>query len=80
MKAFISAVHLKREAIEPRALQSFARSLKVFVHYTHDCFSIIKTREVSDFLEHLNSFESAVQFTAEREKDHSLPFLDVLVK
>lgn len=75
----VTAANLTMEALEQRALSSFAPSPKVFLRYIDDCFCIIQKDEVSKFLDHLNSLERAIQFTLEEEVDGKLPFLDVLV-
>ncbi|XP_077528832.1 uncharacterized protein LOC144140884 [Haemaphysalis longicornis] len=75
----VTAANLSMEALEQRALASFAPSPKVFLRYIDDCFCIIQKDEVSKFLDHLNSLERAIQFTLEVEVDRKLPFLDVLV-
>ncbi|XP_077546863.1 uncharacterized protein LOC144159322 [Haemaphysalis longicornis] len=75
----VTAANLTTEALEQRALASFAPSSKVLLRYIDDCFCITRKDEVSKFLDHLNSLERAIQFTLEEEVDGKLPFLDVLV-
>jgi len=40
----------------------------------------VKRSKLSEFLTHLNTIESSIQFTMEKEKEGCLPFLDLLIK
>ena len=46
--------------------------------YRVQCCALAE-HEVSSFLRHMNSIEPSIQFTCEVEKDHLLPFLDILL-
>lgn len=48
-----------------------------FFGYIDICFCVIQEDPVGKFLSHLNSQESAIQFTV--EVDGKLPFLDVFI-
>ena len=45
-----------------------------------DTFVIIHKNSVEDFLDHLNTIENSIKLTIEKEADHTLPFLDTLVR
>ena len=51
---------------------------RVFVDYDEGV--LIHKNSVEDFLDHLNTIENSIKFTIENEADHTLPFLDTLVR
>ena len=75
----VTAANLTMEHIEETALRSFIDKPKVFVRYVDDCFCVIKKSAVDSFLQHLNAVNQAIRFMVERERDGTLPFLDVAV-
>lgn len=75
----VTAANLTMEALEARALASFAPQPKVFLRYVDDCFCVVQKDAANSLLAHLNSMERAIQFTSEEGADGKLPFLDVLV-
>ena len=52
---------------------------KIWIRYVDDIFCIINYSIIYEFLQHINSIFSNIQFTVEIEKDRSLPFLDVQI-
>jgi hypothetical protein len=73
--------NLYLEDLESRALSSFTPKPSLFVRYVDDIF-IIWPEDISpleELLAHFNSFYATTKFTVEREKDASIPFLDVKV-
>ena len=48
--------------------------------YVDDICCALPSQEVTPFLHHLNSIEPSIQFMCEIEKDHTLPFLDILLR
>ena len=52
----------------------------LWLRYVDDTFCILNKDHINDFHAHLNSICSHIQFTIEKERNFSLPFLDVLVK
>ncbi|XP_077541239.1 uncharacterized protein LOC144153472 [Haemaphysalis longicornis] len=63
----VTVVNLTMEALEQRALASFAPSTNVFLRYIDDSLGIVQKDEVTKFLDHLNSLERAIQFPLEEE-------------
>ena len=53
----------------------------VYFRYVDDTFAVFNNEEdCNTFLTHLNSLHPSLRFTYEKESNHSLPFLDVLVE
>ena len=75
-----AVTNLVMEDVEKRALSTFHLPPKIWKHYVDDTFVIIHKNLVEDFLDHLNRIENSIKFTIEREADHTLPFLDRLVR
>ena len=72
---------LYMEYFEEIALKSTETVPSLWLRYVDDTFVIWPHGEdtLPDFLKHLNSIRSPIQFTMEKELGGSLPFLDVLV-
>ena len=65
---------------EARLFNITQRSLVLF-RYVDDTFAVFNNEEdCNTFLTHLNSLHPSLRFTYEKESNHSLPFLDVLVE
>ena len=72
--------NLYMESFEVKALQSLPNSPSVWKRFVDDTFVIMKKAHKEEFLTHLNSVDSNIQFTTEEPRpDGSLPFLDILV-
>ena len=62
-------------------LFNIAKRLLVYFRYVDDTFAVFNNKEdCNTFLTHLNSLHPSLRFSYEKESNHSLPFLDVLVK
>ena len=59
------------EYVERQALTSFRKPPKIWIRYVDDIFCIINYSMIDEFLQHINSISSNIQFTVEIEKiDH----------
>ena len=67
--------------IEQSALNSFPLKHSLWFRFVDDILVVWEHGQDSlkDFLAHLNSFDSNLQFTIELEDSGKLPFLDVLI-
>jgi len=72
--------NLVMENIETRALETLADPPRLRKIYVDDTFVIMKRSKLSEFLTHLNTIESSIQFTMEKEREGCLPFSDLLIK
>jgi hypothetical protein len=73
--------NLVMEDVERRALSTLSTPPRYWKRYIDDTFAILSKDLVDEFLGHLNSIETAIQFTVEKEStDGRLPFLDVCVQ
>ena len=72
--------NLIMEDVEKRALSTFHSPTKIWKRYVDDTFVIIHKNSIEDFLDHLNTIENSIKFIIEKEADHTLPFLDTLVR
>ena len=62
-------------------LFNIAKRPLMYFRYVDDTFAVFNNEENCDtFLTHLNSLHPSLRFTYEKESNHSLPFLDVLVE
>jgi len=71
--------NLVMENIETRALETFVDPPRLWKRCVDGTFVIMKRSKLSEFLTHVNTIESSIQFTMEKEKGCQ-PFLDVLIK
>ena len=72
--------NLYMESFEIRALQLSPNPPSVWKRFVDDTFVIMKKAHTEEFLTHLNSVDSNIQFTTEEPRpDGSLPFLDILI-
>ena len=67
------------EMFEELALRMATHQSRIWRHYVDDTFCMITKTEVKGFLSHLNSLRPTITFTAEKEVDGKLPFLDTLL-
>ena len=61
-------------------LFNIARRPLVYFRYVDYTFAVFNNEEHCNFFTHLNSLHPLLRFTYEKESNHSLPFLDVLVE
>ena len=59
--------NLVMEDVERRALSTFSTPSRYWKRYVDDTFAILSKDLVDEFLGHLNSIETAIQFTVEKE-------------
>ena len=72
--------NLFMENFESRALQSSPNPPLLWKRFVDDTFVILKRAHKEEFLTHINSVDSNIQFTTEEPgPDGSLPFLDILI-
>ena len=72
--------NLFMEHFEIQALQSSPNPPLLWKRFVDDTFVIINKAHKEEFLAHINSVDSNIQFTAEEPgPDGSLPFLDILI-
>lgn len=74
--------NLFMEALESKALELSPLRLKMWVRYVDDTFVLWphSEEELDNFHERLNSITPSIQFTCEKEREGTLPFLDVSLK
>ena len=73
--------NLYMEEFEIRAIQSSPNPPLLWRRFVDDTFVIMKKCHREEFLQHLNSVDKNIQFTAEEPgPEGALPFLDILIK
>ena len=77
----VTVANLVMEEVEEIALSTYMYdpAPRFWKRYVDDTCTTIQKASLTSFHEHLNSINEHMQFTAETEKDGSLPFLDVLL-
>ena len=72
--------NLYMEDLETKAIQSAPYPPAFWKRFVDDTFVIIKSSNKQEFLDHINSIDSNIQFTSEESReDGSMPFLDMLI-
>ena len=72
--------NLYMESFEVEALRSAPHPPYLWKRFVDDTFTILQSSQKDGFLEHLNSIDQHIQFTAEDQRsDGATPFLDILV-
>ena len=72
--------NLYMESFEVEALRSVPHPPYLWKRFVDDTFTILQSSHRDEFLEHLNSIDHHIQFTAEDQRsDGAMPFLDILV-
>ena len=66
--------------LETKAIQSAQNPPSFWRRFVDDTLTIMKSSQIDNFLQHLNSLDHHIQFTKEDSiPDGSMPFLDVLI-
>ena len=68
------------EDAEKRALSTFHSPPKIWKRYIDDSFVIINKNSVEDILDHLNTLKTQSNLQSKKEPDHTIPFLDALIR
>ena len=73
--------NLYLEDLEVKAIQSAQNPPTFWRRFVDDTLTIIKSSQIDNFLQHLNSIDQAnIKFTKEDSRpDGSMPFLDILI-
>ena len=72
--------NLFKEELEVKALSSAPHTPNLFLRYVDDTFVIQEAKHSQQLLQHINSWDSHIQFTIEgTNHEGALPFLDSLV-
>ena len=72
--------NLYMEDLETKAIQSAQNPPSFWRRFVDDTLTIIKSSQIANFLQHLNSLDQHIPFTKEEARpDGSMPFIDVLV-
>ena len=72
--------NLYMESFEVEAIRSAPHPPCLWKRFVDDTFTILQSSHKEGFLEHLNSVDHHIQFTAEGQRsDGAMPFLDILV-
>ena len=68
------------ESFEVEAIRSAPHPPYLWKRFVDDAFTIIESSKKNEFLEHINSIDSHIQFTVEDQRsDGAMPFLDILI-
>ena len=70
---------LQSEDVESRALSTYPQPPTFWKRYVDYTCCALKAHHIDNLHRHINTIEATIQFTAERESDAQLAFLDVLV-
>ena len=76
----VVVANLVMEHVEKLAISFFVRKPCFWKRYVDDVCCSVQECDVNDLLVHLNSIEPSIQFTCEVEKNHHLPYLDILLE
>ena len=72
--------NLYLEDLEVKAIQSAQNPPTFWRRFVGDTLTIIKSSQIDNFLQHLNSIDQNIKFTKEDSRpDGSMPFLDILI-
>ena len=75
-----NVANLYMEDLETKAIQSAQNPPSFWRRFVDDTLTIMKSSQIDNFLQHLNSLDQNIQFTKEEARsDGSMPFLDVLI-
>ena len=65
--------------IEDIAIPNIHDSIYFWYHYVDDVFTCIKNDDINNTLDCINSIDSNIQFTVEREENSTISFLDLKI-
>ena len=72
--------NLYMESFELETIRSAPHPPYLWKRFVDDTFTIIESPHKNEFLEHINSIDKHIQFTAEDQRsDGAMPFLDILI-
>jgi hypothetical protein len=77
----VAVANLVMEHVEQKALGTYHHPPRAWKRYVDDTWAILQKDLVEEFLYHLNTIESTIQFTSEEESDDGMiSFLDVCLR
>ena len=72
--------NLYMESFEVETIRYAPHPPYLWKWFVDDTFTIIESLHKNEFLEHINSIDKHIQFTAEDQRsDGAMPFLDILI-
>ena len=75
----VVVAELTLQMLEKDILSYDNSTILIWKRYIDDCLAVIKTSEIDNFLQYINSLNQKIQFTVELENDNCLSFLDIKI-
>ena len=75
----VISANLVMEDIERRIFLNCDFNVHHWKRFVDDVWALMPANQVDDFLKFINSIETSIKFTCEKEQSRDLPFLDVFI-
>ncbi len=73
------AANIVMEKIEDRIFENQSFNIKHWKRFVDDIWAVVPASQIDEILKFINSIETSIKFTIERESERSISFLDIRI-